>query len=97
MGKTSTLASRFDALAFTLGKLLSRQSNRDHPIMSFSKGLNEGRLMAKDFTGIMLLIAAGLRTTLGHSLLQRRAHFKVDTHLRDWVMLVETLLQWKSG
>ena len=95
MGSKSNLASRFDALACVLGKTLSRQSQRDLPRTSFSKGLNEGRLMAKDHSGILLLIAASVKTTLGRSLLKSRKYFEVDAHLRDWATLVETLLQWE--
>ena len=65
MGPTSKLAEQFDVLACLLGKLLAQQRERDLPQTKFTKGLNEGRLMAKDHSGILLLIVACLRTTMG--------------------------------
>ena len=51
--------------------------------------------MAKDHTGILLLIAACLRSTKGRELLRKRVYFRNEAHVRDWSMLVETLLQWE--
>ena len=71
------------------------RSEQDLPRTKFTKGLNEGHLMAKDHSGILLLIAACLRTTIGRRMLRRHAHFKVEFHIADWAMFVETLLQWE--
>ena len=77
LGPTSKLAEQFDALASVLGKLSVRQSERDLPWTKFIKGLNEGCLMAKDHSGILLLITACLRTTRGCRVLHRRAYFQL--------------------
>ena len=38
------------------GKLLSRQSERDPPTTNFSKGIKDGKLMAKDCRGVLLVM-----------------------------------------
>ena len=45
------------------GKLMSRQSDRTLPGTNFAKGIMEGKVMAKDFRGVLLIMAAVLRST----------------------------------
>jgi hypothetical protein len=52
--------------------------------------------MAQEYPGILLCMAAVLRSTGGRSLLRRRReHFGNEAALRDWSQLVETMLQWE--
>ena len=51
--------------------------------------------MAKECTGILLCIAAALQTTRGKELVRSRSAFGGENALSDWIMLVETLLQWE--
>ena len=92
MGPTSKLAEQFNVLACVLGKLLVRQIEHNLPQTKFAKGLNEGYSMAKDRSGILLLIVACLRTTLGCHVLHCCACFMVEFHVADWATFVETLL-----
>ena len=76
MGPTSGLADDINALAQQYGDLLSRQSDRNLPKTRFGKGIVRGKLMAKEYPGILLCIAAVLRSTGGRKRLMQknRAH-----------------------
>ena len=94
-GPTSNLSDKLNALAITYGNYLSRQSDRNFPKTRFNNGIRKGKLMAKEFPGILLCMAMVLRSTKGDSLLTKKEHFKDDRVRTDWRMLVETLLQWE--
>ena len=96
MGKDSQLAVDVNGLATMYGKLLSRQSERDLPNTNFAKGIQKGKLMARDFRGVLLIMAAVLRSTKGRDLLFRRRRFGQATGLRDWTLLVELMLEWEA-
>jgi hypothetical protein len=97
IGPTSALAGEINALAKQYGVLFTRQSDRDLPKTKFSKGIQKGKLMAKEFTGVLLVMAAILRSTHGRKLLgQKKRNFGQDWLIDDWLMLVETLLQWET-
>ena len=95
MGSTSALADEIDALAKLLGKLMSRQATRDKPKTRFSNGIRKGKLMAKEYTGILLCMLVCLKCAKGKQLLSKRKLFR-GTYHDDWVMLIETLLQWEE-
>jgi hypothetical protein len=103
VGPTSQTSMELDALAKEYGVLLERQSERDLPKSKFSKGIMGGKLMAKEYEGVLLLIALLLRCTAGRKLIMRSAAKIKNTHVknfefehqrRDWTLLVETLLGW---
>ena len=103
VGPTSQTATELDALAKEYGVLLERQSERDLPKSKFSKGIMGGKLMAKEYEGVLLLIALLLRCSAGRKLLSTSAAIINKTHVksfehehqrRDWILLVETLLGW---
>jgi len=98
IGKTSATAQEINSLAVMIGSLLARQSDRKKPRTKFSKGILKGKLMAKEFTGVLLVMAAILRCDAGKSILKsaRKKNFKEDWLIRDWTLLVETLLQWEA-
>lgn len=96
MGDTSKLSEDINGLAKMYGKLLTHQSDRDIPYTNFGKGIQKGKLMAKQFRGVLLVMAAVLRSTLGRELLKKRKKFGGDTGLRDWTLLVELLLEWEA-
>jgi len=97
MGEKSKLADKFNAYAQQYGQLFSRQSNRDLPPARFAAGIKRGKLMAKEYPGILLCMAAVFRCTDGRNLLtsKRKKQFGIIGALRDWSQLVETLLQWE--
>jgi hypothetical protein len=52
--------------------------------------------MAQEYPGILLCIAAVLRSTGGRAMLYKQtAHFGQETALQDWSQLVETLFLWE--
>ncbi len=96
MGDKSQLADDINGLSRQYGKLLCRQSDRDLPNTNFSNGIRRGKLMAKEFRGVLLIMAAVLRSTEGKRLLKRKKRFLKDNGLRDWTMLVELMLEWEA-
>jgi hypothetical protein len=98
VGHSSGTADEINALAQEVGTLLSRQSDRNKPRTKFAKGILKGKLMAKEYTGVLLVIAALLQCETGRKLLSgaRRKGFRAVGQIPDWVLLVETLLQWEA-
>ena len=98
VGLKSKHSPEINGLAMALGKFFARQSERDLPKTNFSKGIFEGKLMGKEYTGVLLLIAAILQTAKGRSILKsmRGGNFKEDWQVQDWTLLVETLLEWEA-
>ena len=98
LGPSSITAQEVNLLAQEVGNLLSRQSDRNKPRTKFAKGLAKGKLMAKEYTGVLLVIAAVLQCEKGRELLSgaRRRGFRMAGQISDWVLLVETLLQWEA-
>ncbi len=72
MGKTSEWAETINGLATRYGKLLTRQSERDLPNTNFAKGIQKGKLMARDYHAVLLIMAAMLRSETGRALLLKR-------------------------
>ena len=96
MGKSSHLAEDVNSLATMYGKLLSRQSERDLPNTNFAKGIQKGKLMARDFRGVLLIMATVLRSSSGRKLLKGAKKFGGDQGLKDWILLVELMLEWEA-
>ena len=96
MGKSSQLAENINGLATMYGKLLTRQSERDLPNTNFAKGIQKGKLMARDFRGVLLIMAAVLRSKSGRKMLFKRKRFGGETGLKDWTLLVELMLEWEA-
>lgn len=102
-GPTSKLSEDLNALATQYGFLYSRQSNRNMPKTKFNNGIRKGKLMAKEYTGILLLLMTVLRSTHGQQIItdpkngQNNNQFADDNdHVQDWIWLIETLLQWEE-
>lgn len=97
IGLHSKLSPEINALAKLLGKLMAHQSDRDLPKTNFAKGIFEGKIMGKEFTGVLLLISAILQTEAGRSILFKvqKGNFKKSWQVQDWVLLVDTLLEWE--
>ncbi len=97
IGPTSDLAGEINAVAVRIGELLLRQSDGDLPRTRFPGGVNRGKLNAKDFPGILLCLAATLTSTLIHvKLAKKRGKWKHHSVIKDWITLLETLLQWEQ-
>lgn len=98
MGKTSATSEEINALSKMIGILFTRQSERNKPRTKFAKGIKKGKLMAKEYVGVLLIMAAILRCTAGQAKLKkaRKKNFREDWMIKDWILLVETLLQWEA-
>ena len=98
LGKDSAAAPELNALCTWIGKLFARQSDRNLPKTQFGNGIQKGKLMGKEMTGVLLLLAAVLQTSAGKKILKsgKNSKFKRDIVYEDWVLLLETLLQWEA-
>ncbi|MGL5917691.1 MAG: hypothetical protein ACRCYM_00390, partial [Cetobacterium sp.] len=98
LGESSFSAKEVNALAQQIGSLLQKQSDRNKPRTKFAKGILKGKLMAKEYTGVMLVMAALLQTVEGRAMLKsgRKKEYRQEGHISDWVLLIETLLQWEA-
>jgi len=52
--------------------------------------------MAKEYTGILLCMLIVLRSKKGKSLVRRMRKFFGEDRLDDWILLIETLLEWEE-
>ena len=97
VGPTSRRAKEINALADAYGHLFSHQSDRDMPKTKFSNGIQAGKIMAKEFSGVLLLLATILQSTKGKNILagKKTAPFAKNGLLDKWRMLIETLLMWE--
>ena len=97
IGETSDLGEEINGYAMKHGYLIHRNSGRDFPKTTFANGITRGKLMAKEFPGILLCIAAVLRSTAGRQLIMQKRRSKfTEATVKDWSLLVETLLQWET-
>ena len=96
VGSSSEGARLMNALAQVYSKMFARQSDRTMPGTAFTRGIQVGKLMAKDYRGVLLIILAMLRSTKGRSVLSKYNNFKNDSDLDDWILLVELMLEWES-
>ena len=96
VGSSSEGARLMNALAKVSSKMFARQSDRTMPGTAFTRGIQVGKLMAKDYRGVLLIILAMLRSTKGRSVLSKYNNFKNDSDLDDWILLVELMLEWES-
>lgn len=96
IGEDSEAATNIDALAIAYGHKFAHQSDRTIPQTNFNNGIKAGKLMARQYKGVLLIMAAILRSTMGRKLLGKKKHFKEENKMADWLMLVELLLQWEA-
>ena len=96
IGNDAQIAQEINGLARIYGKLISHQSERSLPATNFSKGIKDGKLMAKDYRGVLLIMAAVLVSTEGRRMLSTKRKFKKDHRKDDWILLVELLLEWEA-
>jgi hypothetical protein len=96
IGPTSKAADAINSLAQVYGGLFQRQADRDKPKCSFSEGITGGKVMAKEFRGILLVIACVLRSQEGQNILSKKENFASPQFYKDWVLLIEMLLEWEA-
>jgi len=101
-GKKTKLSKRINTLAKTMGVFYKRQSNRDLPRTDFSKGIRGGKLMAHEMTGLILVLCTCLRCYEGRTALmnesigKQRQYFSERAFIKDWIMLLESMLQMEA-
>jgi hypothetical protein len=101
LGPTSHSSREFNALAIEYGELLTRHSDRDFPKCKFRTGIQGGKLMAKEFPGILLCMICVLRSTKARTSFawgggnKARSNLGKNHFVEDWILLIETLLQWE--
>jgi hypothetical protein len=95
IGDKSKVAAEINAMAVKYGELYSRQSDRNMPKMNFHNGIQQGKLTAKQYPGVLLILATVLVSTKGSDLLKghKQSSLVID---EDWISMLETLLMWES-
>ncbi len=96
VGDQAQVGREINGLARVYGKIISRQADRTLPNTNFARGIKEGKLMAKDYRGVLLILAAVLRSSSGRKLLGSKKRFREDHKKDDWLLLVELLLEWET-
>ncbi len=96
IGKDSEGARQMNALSKVYSRYFARQSDRTIPGTSFTKGIQVGKLMGKDYRGVLVIILAMVRSTKGRAILNKYRKFKKESDLDDWILLVELMLEWES-
>ena len=89
-------ADAMNGLSGKYCKQFKRQSDKSMPSTSFAKGIKEGKLMGKEFRGVLLNILVLLHSTAGRKILKDNKKFKEPEQISDWSMLVELLLEWEA-
>ncbi|MCA1806427.1 MAG: hypothetical protein LC687_00975, partial [Actinobacteria bacterium] len=93
LGPDSQYATEFDQMASLFGLQFGRQSERDMPKCKFSGGIREGKLNAKEYRGILLVMGAVLVCSRGRDILLKKFS---QQWVDDWLELVEILLCWEA-
>jgi len=99
VGPTSQAAKNINNLVKVCGRLCARQSDRDMPKTNFARGLLKGgKIMGKEYSGVLLLLATVLQSGKGSNLLLKGngSKFKGNGVLKNWQMMAETLLEWEA-
>ena len=96
VGKDSKLAREIDALAMLYGELYCRQSDREMPNTRFSSGIRAGKTNGKKFTGIILCLLTAIFSGKGRKLLETSPKWRETGVIKDWILLLETLLEWEA-
>jgi len=95
VGPATVPAKRLNTLASEFGRLLSHQSDRDMPKTKFSAGIRKGKLMAKEHTEITLVVLITIKSPRGQETTKHRnTHFQNPQIVTNWIMFLETCLQW---
>ena len=96
VGKKSGAADGLDELSQLFGKAFGRQSERDMPKCFFTEGIREGKLNAKEYRGILVVMATIMRSKVGQDLLIDEEKKMTMQQMTDWANLCEVLLCWEA-
>jgi hypothetical protein len=99
IGPSSGTSAEINVLAGIIGAQFQHQLDRNKPRTKFGNGIQKGKLMAKEFSGVLLTMCAILDDCkAGQRILRsaKKKNFKNNWQIQDWLLLVETLLQWEA-
>ena len=98
LGESSKKAKAIDALAKLFCREFARRSDRSLPNANFSKGIRGGgKMMAKEYRGVLLVMLAIFRSTKGREIMGIRSEwFRNEVNKDNWIMLIELLLGWEA-
>ena len=97
LGPYSELSRQINTIASQMGWLFQRQSDRAFPRTRFTKGVQKGKLMAHEMSGMILVIIATLRSSSGRKAILASKHDKFPNQeaISSWVMMLELQLQFE--
>ena len=93
------IGKNLNICATNMGWLFQRQSEKSFPRTKFTRGVMKGKLMAHEFTGVILVLVAALRSSRGRKVIMdapTRAKAKADMDFvteEDWILCWITLLE----
>jgi len=96
VGKDSKLARDIDALAMLCGELYCQQSDQEWPNTRFPSGIRADKKNGKKYTGIILCLLTIICSGKGRKLLETRPTWRETSIVKDWILLLETLLEWEA-
>jgi len=96
VGDDSKSAREIDAIAMLYGELYGRQSDRQWPNTRFPGGIRAGKVNGKKYTGILLCLLSAITSGKGRKILESRPKWRQHGIIDDWIMLLETLLEWEA-
>ena len=101
-GKDSNLSTEINNIATALGTYLGRQSHKSMPRTTFNRGIQGGKVMAHEMTGLLLVLTLTLRCAKGRDAILRMArgeqkkYFPDEYAINNWIMLLEAQLQYEA-
>lgn len=93
IGPSSKAAELVDELSQLFGMQFARQSERNMPNCHFSNGIREGKLNAKEYPGVLLVMATILHSTDGKNIFYKSSKMPPEK-IHDWTYLLEVVLCW---
>lgn len=100
-GKGTEMSRAINTIAAQMGYLFKRQSDRNLPRTKFSKGLQKGKLMAHEMSGVILVLVAVLTSTAGRNAIMKsspnqKSNFPTEEAIDLWIATLELHLQFEQ-
>ena len=101
-GKDSKLSTEINNIATAMGTYLGRQSDKSLPRTTFNRGIQGGKVMGHEMTGLLLVLTLTLRCSLGRDTIlsvakgNQKKCFADECDVNNWIMLLEAQLQYEA-
>ena len=101
-GKDSKLSTEINNTATAMGTYLGRQSDKSLPRTTFNRGVQGGKVMGHEMTGLLLVLTLTLRCTRGRDAIlsmargDQKKYFPDEDAITNWIMLLEAQLQYEA-